>query len=152
MAVLGDEQASGIRGLLLDQGAFQAVHAFPQKDNVAARVFADAKLSTALFLYRKSQDVRIRNASFPTRAHSGRFVTNDTTPLELNANSISLYDPANLTILSCSQADWDLLEELEPSRFSRLRDHAQFFQGEVNHAGTREAGNARRVYLRLPSP
>ena len=141
MAVLGDEQASGIRGLLLDQGAFQAVHAFPQKDNVAARVFADAKLSTALFLYRKSQDVRIRNASFPTRAHSGRFVTNDTTPLELNANSISLYDPANLTILSCSQADWDLLEELEPSRFSRLRDHAQFFQGEVNQTNAQRDGH-----------
>lgn len=46
MAVLGDEQASGIRRMLLSAGAFSEIHAFPQKDNPSRRVFRDAKLST----------------------------------------------------------------------------------------------------------
>ena len=53
MPLLGDEQARGIRRMLLSAGEFSETHAFPQKDNLARRVFRDAKLSTALFVYRK---------------------------------------------------------------------------------------------------
>jgi len=140
MAVLGDEQSSGIRRMLLEQGGFRAVHAFPQKDNAAARIFPDAKLSTALFLYEKSQSQAVRSASFITRAHPAQFIVDTGEPLRLNATSIRLYDPSNLTILSCSQADWDLLESLDARRISRLGDHSEFFQGEVNETNARRAG------------
>lgn len=141
MAVLGDEQSSGVRRLLLDEGSFQAVHAFPQKDNASARVFADAKLSTALFLYRKSSDIAVRAGRFVTRAHPAQYIVENAEALQLDADSVAVYDPNNLTILSCSQADWDLLEELDPDRISRLGDLAQFFQGEVNQTNAMRAGH-----------
>lgn len=145
MAVLGDEQSSGIRRLLFNEGAFQAVHAFPQKDRASARVFADAKLSTALFLYRKSSDITVRAARFITQAHPAQYIVEDAEPLEFDADSVTMYDPSNLTILSCSQADWDLLEELDRNRISRLGDHAQFFQGEVNQTNASRAGHLTTV-------
>jgi hypothetical protein len=141
MAVLGDEQSSGVRKLLLEEGALRSVHAFPQKDDATARVFRDAKLSTALFLYQKSQAEDVRGASFETRAHPAQFIVESAQPLRLNAQSIRLYHPTNLTILSCDQRDWDLLQSLDPARFGRLRDYSQFFQGEVNETNVRAAGH-----------
>jgi hypothetical protein len=53
MPLLGDEQARGVRQALLQSGNLLQVNAFPQKDNPTRRVFRDAKLSTALFAFRK---------------------------------------------------------------------------------------------------
>ncbi len=52
--------------------------------------------------------------------------------LILNSNSIKVYDPENLTIVSCSQADWDLVTSLAEQPVARLGDFVTFFQGEVN--------------------
>lgn len=141
MAVLGDEQSSGVRRLLFEEGSFQAVHAFPQKDRVSARVFPEAKLSTALFLYRRSSDASLHSGRFVTQAHPAQYIVEDVAPLELDAASVALYDPNNLTILSCSRIDWHLLEELDPNGISRLGELAQFFQGEVNQTNAARAGN-----------
>lgn len=50
----------------------------------------------------------------------------------LNSNSIALYDPENLTIVSCDQADWDVVASLAEQPIARLGKFADFFQGEVN--------------------
>ena len=50
---------------------------------------------------------------------------------------------ANLTILTCSPTDWDLLVELAPSRITRLDTFARFFQGEVNQTKAARAGFLR---------
>ena len=93
-----------------------------------------------MFLYRKSSDIAARAAPFATRAHPAQYIVEDAEPLQLDADSVAVYDPNNLTILSCSQADWDLLEELDLDRISRLGDIAQFFQGEVNQTNAMRAG------------
>lgn len=49
MPLLGDEQASGVRRKLLDEGHFDEIHAFPQKDNARRRIFKEAKLSACVF-------------------------------------------------------------------------------------------------------
>jgi hypothetical protein len=141
MAILGDDQASGVRRLLLKEGGFQSIHAFPQKDQPASRVFADAKLSTALFLYRRSGADHVRGASFPTRAHPANMIVEDGEALQMSAQRIGVYDPANLTILTCSRADWDLLVDLEGAKILRLGSLAPFFQGEVNQTNARRDGH-----------
>jgi Eco57I restriction-modification methylase len=127
MPLLGDEQASGIRRMLLSAGEFLEIHAFPQKDNPARRVFRDAKLSTALFVYRKlSPDLRT-DVGFRSQVHPAQFIEPDSPSLSLNNNSIRVYDPGNLTIVTCSQDDWDLVASLAEQPVARLGEFVTFF-------------------------
>jgi hypothetical protein len=140
MAVLGDEQASSIRHTLLSCGEFSVIHAFPQKDNPAQRVFRDAKLSTALFVYRKLPSSEVAAGKFRSYVHSTQFIEPDSPSFSLDSNSIKLYDPENLTIVSCSQEDWDLMASLSDAKISRLGEYVDFFQGEVNQTVATAAG------------
>jgi hypothetical protein len=74
MPLLGDEQASGIRRMLFSAGEFCEIHAFRQKDNPALRVFRDAKLSTALFIYRKLRPDLRTDGRFQSQVHPAQFV------------------------------------------------------------------------------
>ena len=132
MTLLGDEQTNGIRRMMLSSGRFTEIHAFPQKDNVARRVFPDAKLATALFVYCKPHGWGTADGRFASYVHPGRFIEDNTIPIWTDSNSIKVYDPENLTIVSCTQEDWDLLAMLPSKRMARLRDYTTFFQGEVN--------------------
>jgi hypothetical protein len=132
MSVLGDEQSSGIRQKLLSSGAFSIIHAFPQKDNPARRVFRDAKLSTALFVYRKLPSSEAATARFRSSVHPAQFIEPGSSTVSLDSNSIKLYDPENLTIVSCSQEDWDLMASLSDAKIARLGNYVELFQGEVN--------------------
>ena len=132
MTLLGDEQTIGIRRMLLSSGQFSEIHAFPQKDNVAHRVFRDAKLATALFVYSRLPAERHSGTRFASYVHPGRFIEESTAPLWTDGNSITVYDPGNLTIVSCTQEDWDLMASLPSERMARLRDYVTFSQGEVN--------------------
>ena len=132
MPLLGDEQASAIRRELLAQGRFCETHSFPQKDNPARRVFRDAKLSTALFVYQKLSSEQKLERKFRSQVHPAQFIEAGSPSLTLNSNSIKLYDPENLTIVSCSQADWDVVLSVAEQPVARLGDYIEFFQGEVN--------------------
>lgn len=141
MAVLGDDQAVGVRKLLIGAGRFAGVDAFPQKDSVPNRVFADAKLSTAVFAWVKG--AAGAGGRFPSRVWPAN--TFDADPLgnvELETADIPLYDPENLTVVSCDQADWDVAVSLMKSgRMVRLNRYAAFYQGEVNETNARAAGH-----------
>jgi len=142
MAVLGDLSASGVRGALLDRGGFTGIEAFPQKDDPTRRVFPEAKLSTTIFSYRKTSVGDGHNQPFRARVHPGRNIEADSPALELTTAAIPLYDPTNRTIVSCSQADWNLATRIMASRrMQRLGEVAEFFQGEVNETVQRRNGN-----------
>jgi hypothetical protein len=132
MPLLGDEQASGIRRELLSTGELRETHSFPQKDNLARRVFRDAKLSTALFVFQKLKPDLRTDGRFQSHVHPAQFIEAESPSLTLNSNSIKLYDPENLTIVSCSQEDWDLVTALAEQPIARLGHFAEFYQGEVN--------------------
>ena len=132
MTLLGDEQTNGIRRMMLSSGQFTEIHAFPQKDDAARRVFPDAKLATALFVYFKPLGQLTTATQFASYVHPNRFIEESTSPLWTDSNSIRVYDPENLTIVSCTQRDWDLMASLPNEHMARLRKYVTFFQGEVN--------------------
>jgi hypothetical protein len=141
MAVLGDEQAAEIRRLILDAGAFTSVDAFPQKDDPTRRVFPEAKLSTAVFSLIKTADEAARNEPFVSRVHPAQYIEPGSPALSLSASEIPSYDPSNLTIVSCSQEDWDLAVRITRSdRMQRFSDICTSFQGEVNETTDRQKG------------
>ncbi len=142
MAILGDDQAAAIRRKILDIGAFTSVDALPQKDDAAQRVFPEAKLSTAVFSLVKTANVAARNGPFVSRVHSAQYLTSTSPSLSLSTSQIPLYDPSNLSIVSCSQQDWDLaVKIMQSGRMIRLADVAEFFQGEVNETNERARGS-----------
>jgi hypothetical protein len=145
MAVLGDDQAADLRREMVRHGAFTAIEAFPQKDDPARRVFPEAKLSTAVFILEKGREAA-SNRPFRARVHPGRFIEESSPGLTLSTDAVPLYDPSNFTIVSCDQADWDLAVRIMRSgRMGRLREFAEFFQGEVNETNERAKGNLTRV-------
>jgi hypothetical protein len=144
MALLGDDSASRVRRLLVRNGAFTRIDAFPQKDDPRRRVFVDAKLSTCVIQYLKTQDPEKQRASFQSQTHPANKVEVDSASLMLSTAAIPLYDPSNFTIVSCSQRDWDLATRIMATgRLTRLREYVEFFQGEVNETNQRAAGNLR---------
>jgi hypothetical protein len=133
MALLGDEQAAGVRKALIESGAFERVHSFPQKDNPASRVFPDAKLSTCVFIYRKDTNSRSASDSFDLIVHPGGSLDQERHRVALRTQDIEVFDPINATIVSCSQSEWDLaLKLLKNNKVLRLGQLAHSFQGEVN--------------------
>jgi hypothetical protein len=135
MPLLGDEQARGIRDALLRDGSFLQIHAFPQKDNRSRRVFRDAKLSTALFVFRKGTVPGQEPAPFPSVRHPGNTIDDDAPSLAIRTSEIPLYDPANATIVSCSQDDWDLAVRVaKQPGFPRLGSLCKSYQVEVNES------------------
>ena len=129
MALLGDEQAVGVRKKLLTDTSLRAVEAFPQKDDPSNRVFEEAKLSTCVFVAARSDDRR----PFRSRVHSGKDIVERSPSMMLHPEDVGLYDPDNQPIVACSQEDWDLAVRIAKSgRVRRLGDYCEAFQGEVN--------------------
>jgi type I restriction-modification system DNA methylase subunit len=133
MPLLGDDQAVGIRRAILKAGTFEVVEAFPQKDNPSLRVFKDAKLSTAITIVKRTQSARFRQKAFVSRVHPANVISEGSVSLKLTAADIPLYDPSNLTIVSCSQKDWNVaVRIMQTGRCQRLGDVCVSYQGEVN--------------------
>lgn len=142
MAILGDDQAADLRRMLFQNGAFASIDSFPQKDDPRRRVFPEAKLSTVVFSFMKTADPELKNRPFTSHVHPAQYIESNSPKLTLTTQHIPLYDPTNVAIVSCSQADWDLAARITNSgRLGRLRDYADFFQGEVNETNERAKGN-----------
>lgn len=142
MPILGDDQGADIRRMLLNAGAFTSIDAFPQKDDPRRRVFPEAKLSTTVFSYQKTQDLHLKAQQFVSRVHPAQYVEANSPALTLSTEQIPLYDPTNMTIVSCSQEDWDLATRITTTgRMARLGDYVKFFQGEINETNERSKGN-----------
>ena len=142
MAILGDEQASGIRKEVLRLGAFKKIETFPQKDNPNKRVFRDAKLSTAISIVQKTKALQVQEAPFTLRVHPENKIEPTSAKLDLTSKDISLYDPENMTVVSCSQVDWDLAVRIMHSgRMERLAKYCTQYQGEVNETNEKPRGS-----------
>jgi hypothetical protein len=90
----------------------------------------------------KGQSATAGEQPFRSRVHPGRWIEPDSPSLTLTTAAIPLYDPSNFTIVSCAQTDWDLATRImRTGRLVRLRQFAEFFQGEVNETNERARGN-----------
>jgi len=129
MPLLGDDQAAGVRALLMRDTDVSAIEAFPQKDDPNRRVFAEAKLSTTVFVTRMVPSA----STFTVRTHTGKTIEADSACLRISSNDLLRFDPENAPIPSCSQEDWNLaIRILALPSLRRLGDYATSFQGEVN--------------------
>jgi hypothetical protein len=138
MPLLGDEQAVGLRKMLLSQHSLTAIEAFPQKDDPKNRVFEDAKLSTSIFIAAKKNE----DSPFRARVHSGKSIELLSPSLSVQRSQVKLYDPENQPILACSQDDWDLaIRIMSSGRLKRLAEYATAYQGEVNETTDRNKGH-----------
>jgi hypothetical protein len=137
MPLLGDEQAVGVRKLLLTNSCLAAVEAFPQKDDPRNRVFEDAKLSTCVFVTAKKNE----DSPFRSRVHPGKTIEPTSPSLIVRRSQVKLYDPENQPVVACSQEDWDLAVKIMSSgRMRRLGEFAEFFQGEINETNEKKKG------------
>lgn len=145
MAILGDDQAAEIRRALFSEGTFTLIEAFPQKDDRHRRVFEQAKLSTAAFVYQKCAPAQADNMVFTSRVHPGREIEPNSPQLRMRRAEVPLYDPKNCTLVSCSQEDLDLaVRIMQSGRLRRMGEVAKFFQGEVNETIQRKQGTISR--------
>ena len=131
MALIGDSQAAPLRRHLLTETRILIVEAFPQKNDPANRVFPDAKLSTCLYVLKKSKcDV------FQLRIHPGRLILESSPTIYISRDDLELFDPDGLSIPSYPGAtarDIALAVKLSRVCFGhRFEDVAPSRQGEVN--------------------
>jgi len=140
MALLGDEQSSGVRHLMLKESEIQRIEVFPQKDDPKRRVFSEAKLSTTIFITKR----RLPKIRFNLRVHLNNTVENDSPSLSLISKEIIAFDNVNVTIPSCTQEDWEIATKvlLNPNVI-KMSDYAESFQGEVNETNERKRGALR---------
>ncbi len=145
MAILGDDQAAELRRTLFSLGTFTLIEAFPQKDDRHRRVFEQAKLSTAAFVYQKCASDQADKIVFTSRVHPGREIEPNSPQLRMKRAEVPLYDPKNSTLVSCSQEDLDLaVRIMQSGRLRRMGEVARFFQGEVNETNQRKQGTISR--------
>jgi hypothetical protein len=138
MPLLGDEQAVGVRKMLMAKTCLAAVEAFPQKDDPRNRVFEDAKLSTCIFVTAKKNE----DAPFRARVHPGKTIEPASPSLVVLRSQVKLYDPENQPIVACSQEDWDLAVKIMSSgRMRRLGEFCTAYQGEVNETTDGKKGS-----------
>ena len=137
MVLLGDQQAAGVRRMLLENTGLVAVDAFPQKDDPRNRVFPEAKLATCVF----ATQAEPSDQPFTVRTHPGRWIEGTSHVLRVRPSEIVDFDPENAAVPSCTQEDWDLaVRLLSGSGIQRMHEVATSFQGEVNETNERKRG------------
>lgn len=140
MALLGDEQASSVRQYLFGKSTFNVIHCFPQKDDPKNRVFEDAKLSTCIFSVKKGDDRE--KAPFKVLVQPGKYFEADySSALSINKAEIALIDKENLTIPSCTKAEWSVIKKIQAIKYFRpLSKYATQYQGEINETNEKSKG------------
>jgi hypothetical protein len=138
MAMLGDDQAAGVRRALLERTGLLGIEVFPQKDDSHNRVFPEAKLSTTIFVT-SNNDL---NHRFSVRTHPGRLMEESSPTLWVSYGEILAFDESGAVIPSCTQRDWDIIVRILGSHaITRLHEIAKSCQGEVNETNKRERGS-----------
>ncbi len=139
MALLGDDQATVVRRLLLENTGIIAIEAFPQKDDPHNRVFPEAKLATTIFVTHTKSE----NGCFVVRTHSGRNIDVESPSVRATPIEIIAFDRENSPIPTCTQRDWNIaIRIINLDRVKRLGDYCRASQGEVN-----ETTDGRRGFI-----
>jgi len=133
MSLMADVSVARLRSSLLDEHSLERVVAFPQKDDSARRVFAEAKLSTCIPV------VRCRSTSTLTKIETYPWNSFSDDPLEcvVSPGDLRLLDPICVPIPTCTQGDLSLALDLHRGS-RRIRDVADVSRGEINQTVYRQ--------------
>ena len=131
LALLADKQAKPLRKFLLTKTRIEKIEAFPQKDDPFNRVFFEAKLSTCVYIVKKSTPTL-----FFIRVHPGKDILKGIIPLEIYPDQIEEFDSDNLSIPcypGMTTKDFHLaLKLIKVCKGNVSKNLAPSQQGEVN--------------------
>jgi len=145
MTLLGDDQAQMVRKLLLTQTELHTIECFPQKDDPKRRVFAEAKLPTAIFVTKGCYS----NNAFQVRTHPSNVILDTSERFLIKPGEVSAFDPENLAIPSCTQRDWAIVNAILNSNAVHLKTIANLNQGEINETTCCDYLSSERVGPRV---
>ncbi|MBL8566572.1 MAG: N-6 DNA methylase [Hyphomicrobiaceae bacterium] len=131
MSLLGDVSCASTRSFLFQNAKDFSVRCFPQKDNASRRVFKDAKLSTAVYVFRKgAADGKLEVMVYPWDKFDDPA---DTCTVTLK--DLQLIDAAVKPVPLCSQKDYDVCvaihSRLSVVPFKQVKD-LEIRRGEIN--------------------
>jgi hypothetical protein len=131
MSVLADQQTAALRRFLLTQTTLLRVHAFPQKDDPARRVFSEAKLPTCVLIIRKSMS---DGADFQVIVHPGRQLDEVSGRFSWSRADALLLDDDFLPIplLSSDMAVKLVRKVCAGTNMRRMGTVCPTYQGEIN--------------------
>jgi hypothetical protein len=108
MSLLSDQSTKGIRELLFEKHALEAIQAFPQKDDENDRVFPEAKLSTIVLVARTNSNTE----TLRCRVHPGKDILESSPLLEIEVADVRSFDPENLTVPLGSPEEVSILQRM----------------------------------------
>ncbi|MCC6615298.1 MAG: Eco57I restriction-modification methylase domain-containing protein [Anaerolineae bacterium] len=130
MSLLADSFTYKLRNFLLSNFSIRRIDAFPQKDDPNSRIFADAKLSTCIYVLSRSQLESPSSNDILIVIHPGKDIDEGSPKYKTEQKSFAEFDPVNASIPLVSQAEWALCLRLAQSNI-KLGDYATAYPGEL---------------------
>jgi Alw26I/Eco31I/Esp3I family type II restriction m6 adenine DNA methyltransferase len=128
LAFTADASMGNLRKHLLQNHNIAFIEAFPERDNVAKRVFEASKMSVCIMQLEREMNP---GARFYVRLNSDRFVDLTAEKAWLTAATVALLDKENATIPLVTQRELNLLEKIYRQSV-RVGDLGHCFTGEVD--------------------
>ena len=129
MGLLADNFTKALRRRLLTDGILRSVIAFPHKDDPRNRVFAEAKLSTSIYVVENKEqpDQEIQVTFYPGRTFDSPLSSNS-----LRVSDLADIDPDSLSIPNMSGQDIQTLQAIRACRkVGAWKDVAKCYLGEL---------------------
>jgi Alw26I/Eco31I/Esp3I family type II restriction m6 adenine DNA methyltransferase len=134
LAIFADISCANTRRHLIETSEEVHGDCFPQKDNPHRRVFADAKLSTAVVVSRKAKTSR-KDAAIHVKTYPGNSFRDEARECTLSLRDTELLDPENNPIPLVDEVTWRLCRRIHTLKnVSRLANVADYHvtRGEIN--------------------
>lgn len=136
MSLVADISTSSTRQYVLTMLRNPILECFPQKDNVARRVFKRAKLSTVIVSGAKSGAPRLRGNHIETRVFPGNDLSEPAIENRLLLADCALLDPETTPVPLTDADEWRLCQALHAApgvvRLGELTDSYVVTRGEIN--------------------
>lgn len=131
LGLFSDSFSFKTREALFERCTLHAIEAFPQKDDPERRVFAEAKLPTAIFVVSR-KDAEATEDSARVRSYPGRYFEPPSSDLTISASDVSTLFPTTLAVPLVSARDLQLIRQYFGQQAGpRLSSIASVFAGEV---------------------
>jgi len=112
LSILADKSCASSRKFLFDSATDLLADCFPQKDNLAKRIFKDAKLSTVVITGMHSEPTGINNKKIKVRTFPWNSFDDIHKEAEIQYSELAQIDPNNLPVPLLDSVDWQLLVKL----------------------------------------
>jgi len=132
--ILTDKSSEKIRKYIFENTTILKIDAFPERDNANKRVFAEAKMSTAIILSNK----QIHETKFDLGISYEKKISKER--VQMSVEQIKMYDEKTLMIPLVSKAKFDILLKISKNiKVKNLASITECLTGEVDITFARKA-------------